>query len=73
MSRKLLTQFEFCKKPLNNVLPLQSNYVSTMIYKCYFRNFRQTAELSLHISASETDIEKRIREVLDKFLDYLKF
>ena len=31
-------------------------------------NFRQTAELSLHISASKTDIKKRIRRLLDNFL-----
>ena len=31
-----------------------------------FRIFRQTAKLSSHISASKTDIEKRIRKILDK-------
>ena len=36
------------------------------------RNFRQTADLSLHIAASETDIEKNIREVLDKLLRFLE-
>ena len=30
------------------------------------KNFRQTAEWNLHISASKVDIEKWIREVLDK-------
>ena len=37
--------------------------------KCFRKNsvkkkFRQTAEFKLHISASEIDIEKRIREAL---------
>ena len=31
-----------------------------------FRIFGQTAKLSSHISASETDIEKRIPEILNK-------
>ena len=31
-----------------------------------FRIFRQTAKLSSHISASKTDIEKRIPEIPDK-------
>ena len=41
----------------------------TVLRTC--RNFRQSAELSLYISASEADIKKMIKEILDKLSEIL--